>query len=442
MGASPVLQLLDFLTHATSPYHAARLVADRLRANGFIELDERADWELEPGQRAFVMRAGASVIAFQVGQKPPSEGGFLAIAAHTDSPNLRIKPKFEIRRDGVFEVAVEPYGGILLHTWLDRPLALAGRVVTGSGEVVLVDVPNDLLTIPSLAIHLDREVNKAGLALNPEQHLHALLGLGANGDSSHPLNEILATALGQALNQEHWFDPSQSAFDLCLLDATPAAFLGHNNAFIASGRIDNLVSTFAATQALLDTTEPTIATRVLVLFDHEEAGSGSFAGAQSTFLANVLTRVASHFAPKNANAAMRAFSASLLLSADMAHGVHPNYRDKHDDLHRPLLGQGPVLKTSSGQSYASDAVSSGALIRAAERAETPLQRFAIRNDLRCGSSLGPLVAARVGIRAVDAGIPMLAMHSCRELCATADVEPYIGLMREWYRTERIPGARY
>lgn len=441
MLASAV-DLLDFLNQAKSPYHAAQTVAERLRRAGFIELDERQPWTAEPGQRAFVTRAGASLVAFEIGQKPPSEAGYLIVGAHTDSPNLRVKPNFELRGTQSFGLSVEPYGGLLLHSWLDRPLALAGRIVTRNGEVSLVEVPQGLLTIPSLAIHLQRDVNQQGLILNPQQHLRPLLGLDPTGTAPHPLKEILMGALTRTLGTN---DPSHleyCAFDLCLLDATTAAFVGQNDAFIASGRIDNLVSAYAGLAALLEAAEPNPSTKVLVLYDHEEVGSRSFAGAQSTLLGDVLSRLACRLAPTDPEATYRAMAASLLLSADMAHALHPNYNDKHDDLHRPLLGRGPVLKTNAGQSYATDAVSAAAISEAALRAGLELQRFVTRSDLPCGSTIGPLAASRQGIRTVDIGNPMLAMHSCRELCAAADVVPYAQLMFEWYRTTRNPHPRH
>jgi aspartyl aminopeptidase len=240
-------------------------------------------------------------------------------------------------------------------------------------------------------------------------------------------------AVEQTLNSSQF---EVSAFDLCLRDATPATLLGHEDAFIASGRIDNLVSTYAGLSALLDATEPHPSTKVLVLYDHEEVGSRSFAGAQSTLLGDVLTRLANRLSPTDSEASYRAMAASLLLSADMAHALHPNYNDKHDDLHRPLLGRGPVLKSNAGQSYATDSVSAAAIHDAASRANIELQRFVTRSDMPCGSTIGPLAASRQGIRTVDIGNPMLAMHSCRELCAASDIVPYTQLMHEWYRTTR------
>jgi aspartyl aminopeptidase len=427
-----VNDLLDFLNCAKSPYHAAHRVTQILGASGYIELDERAAWHPEPGLRAFIRRAGASIVAFELGRCPPSESGYVIIGAHTDSPHLRVRPNYHTHGAGLVQLSVEPYGSPLLHTWLDRPLGLAGRVVTRGGEVVLVDLDRPLLTIPSLAIHLQRDVNTTGLVLNPQQHLRPLLVIDAD---EHPKDHLL-DMLTQALTESGiTLDLTEiSAFDLCLLDATEAQLQGKTGDFVASGRIDNLVSCFAALNALLQAGPYSDCTRVLVLYDHEEVGSCSFGGAQSTLLGSVLDRLAQRMSPADPEAASRAKASSLLLSADMAHAVHPNFPDKHDDLHRPTLGRGPVIKTNSNQSYATDAVSAAALHAAAARANVVLQRFATRNDIPCGSTIGPLTAARQGIRTVDVGNPMLAMHACRELCAASDVPPYISVLTEWYRT--------
>jgi aspartyl aminopeptidase len=434
-----VEDLLAFLNRAKSPYHASDRVTQVLRSAGYVELDERATWNPEPGLCAFVQRAGASVVAFEVGRRPPAEGGYLIIGAHTDSPNLRLKPNYHTHAAGLLTLAVEPYGGLLLSTWLDRSLSLAGRVVTGSGAVVLIEIDRPILTIPSLAIHLQRDVNTQGLVLNPQQHLRPLLGIDFAEPPKDHFRDLLNAALGQAgLSLD---TPEITAFDLCLLDATEARLEGKDGDFVASGRIDNLVSCFAALSALVAAGPSVDATRVLVLYDHEEVGSRSFAGAQSTLLGDVLDRLAQRMSPEDAEAAYRATATSLLLSADMAHAVHPNFPDKHDDLHRPALGRGPVLKTNANQSYATDAVSAAALQSAAARAGVVPQRFVTRSDIACGSTIGPMTAAREGIRTVDVGNPMLAMHACRELCASADFAPYLKLLTEWYRTETLQHPR-
>lgn len=431
VSASP---LLDFLGSAKSPYHAAQIVTEALRKAGYVELDERARWDPEPGLRAFVQRGGAAIVAFELGLRPPAESGYLIVGAHTDSPNLRIKPNYRVEGKGITSLAVEPYGGVLLYTWLDRSLSIAGRCVTRGGDVHLIDIPRPVLTIPSLAIHLQRDVNTQGLVLNPQQHLRPILCIDFEEKPKDHLRDVLEEALAGLSGGGVSFDEI-AGFDLCLLDAVEARVEGKSGDFITGGRIDNLVSCQAALNAMLDAGPVKDASRVLVLYDHEEVGSRSFAGAQSSLLGAVLDRLAQRLSPGDSEAAFRATSSSLLLSADMAHAVHPNFPDKHDDLHRPLLGKGPVAKTNANQSYATDAVSAAMLNAAAGRAGITLQRYSARNDMPCGSTIGPLAAARQGIRTVDVGNPMLAMHACRELCAAADYSPYVDLLTEWYRTE-------
>lgn len=425
--------LVDFLNRARTPYHAAKAVSQSLRDAGYIELDERSAWATKPGQRGFVVR-GASVVAFELGGSPPASSGFLIVGAHTDSPNLRLKPNYRIGGSGLTSLAVEPYGGVLLSTWLDRPLTLAGRIVMKTGDVHLIEIDQPILTVPSLAIHLQRDVNTQGLVLNPQQHLRPLLCLEPDTESLDPLQALLMQAFATP-NGVTDLGPI-SSFDLCLLDVTAARLEGGSGDFVCSGRIDNLLSCYAALEALFEAGPIGDATRVLVLYDHEEVGSRSYAGAQSTLLGDILTRLARLLSPDDAESSFRALAASLLLSADMAHAAHPNYPEKHDEQHRPLLGRGPVLKSNANQSYATDAISAAALHAAAERAGIVLQCYTARNDMPCGSTIGPLAAARHGIRTVDVGNPMLAMHSCRELCAAADLAPYVQLITQWYRTTR------
>lgn len=423
--------LVDFLNRSKTPYHAAKTVSQALIDAGFIELDERAAWVPSPGQRGFVVRGGASIVAFEIGERPPASSGYVIVGAHTDSPNLRLKPNYRVGGSGLASLAVEPYGGVLLSTWLDRPLSLAGRVMTNHGVLHLIELAQPILIVPSLAIHLQRDVNSQGLILNPQQHLRPLLCLQNDGESTDPLGELLTQVLASTDGVTN--PGSISSFDLCLLDATEARLEGKSGDFVSSGRIDNLLSCYAGLNAMLEAGPIGEATRVLVLYDHEEVGSRSHSGAQSTLLGDVLTRLARLLSPDDAEASFRALAASVLLSADMAHAAHPNYPDKHDEQHRPLLGRGPVLKTNVNQSYATDAVSAAAIHAAAERAGIVLQRYTARNDIPCGSTIGPLAAARHGIRTVDVGNPMLAMHSCRELCAAADLDPYVQLLKQWFR---------
>ncbi len=416
--------LLSFLDASKTPYHAVRELARRLKEAGFRLFQEPDTWQVEPGTRGFVVRAGGSIVAFELGRKPAAEAGFVLIGAHTDSPNLRLKPQPDLSNVGYRQLSVEVYGGVLLSTWLDRDLSLAGRVVLADGTSELIDLERPLCRIPNLAIHLNREVNSAGLVLNAQTHLLPVLGLEAEPGGFEAL-----LAEGLQGTPSHGAQPSDVlGFDLCLYDTQRAALAGSQNEFLLSSRLDNLASCQAGLQALLGASPDLEATRVLAFYDHEEVGSQSASGARSQLMSDLLARLARSFSPKDESALPRAISRSLLVSADMAHGVHPNYPDKHDKQHRPLLGKGPVIKVNVNQSYASDAASTAAFAAACRAVSVVPQYFSSRNDSPCGSTIGPISAARLGLRTVDVGNPMLSMHSCREMAAVADVAPMIRVL--------------
>jgi aspartyl aminopeptidase len=415
--------LAAFIAAAPTSYHAVQTVAARLEARGFTRCDERLAFALSPGGRGYVVRAG-SIIAFVVGTDSPERAGFRLLGAHTDSPNLRLKPRSEFESSGFRQLAVEVYGGVLLSTWLDRDLGLAGRVVLSDGSEPLVNLSRPLFRIPNLAIHLNREVNKEGPNLNPQQHLNPIVSLEGSNDT--PLTERLARALDSG--------PSSGVrakdiigFDLALYDVQAPTVGGQNDEFLFSARLDNLASCHAALSALLDGAESP-STRVIALYDHEEVGSQSAVGARSRFLESVLDRLATGYPGAGSEAFARALAGSLLVSADMAHAVHPNYSDKHDKLHRPVLGGGPVLKTNNNQAYATDGAGAAEFVRACRSLEIEPQYFVARNDMPCGSTIGPISAARLGIPTVDVGNPMLSMHSCREMAGVADIRPMIRVL--------------
>ncbi|MEO6603118.1 MAG: M18 family aminopeptidase [Polyangiaceae bacterium] len=416
--------LLSFLDASKTPYHAVRELSRRLTAAGFRRFQEPDAWQVDPGARGFVVRAGGSIVAFEVGSKPPADAGFILIGAHTDSPNLRLKPQPEVSNVGYRQLSVEVYGGVLLSTWLDRDLSVAGRVVFADGKTELVDLGRSVCRIPNLAIHLNREVNSAGLVLNAQTHVVPVLGLESEpGGFEALLSEAL---MGTPSSGAQVSDVL--GFDLCLYDTQRAAFAGLGQEFLLSSRLDNLASCHAALVALLSASPGPEATRVVALYDHEEVGSQSASGARSHFLSDLLERLARSFSPKDASALPRAVSRSLLVSADMAHAVHPNYADKHDKQHRPLLGKGPVIKVNVNQAYASDAPSVAAFGAACRAVGVVPQYFSSRNDSPCGSTIGPISAARLGLRTVDVGSPMLSMHSCREMAAVSDVAPMIRVL--------------
>ncbi len=417
--SNPAHDLLALIDASPTPYHAVAEVARRLEAHGFVRLRESDSWSLSVPGRFYVIRAGSSLAAFVLGEKPPAEAGFLLIGAHTDSPNLRVKPQPEITSCGYHQLAVEPYGGLLLHTWLDRDLSLAGRVViddgTASGRSHLVDFRRPLLRIPNLAIHLNRGVNSEGLKLNAQTHMVPILGLEAEQPGREPRLASLLCAELQRAGVD--CDPARVvAFDLCLYDVQPATLAGLDDELILAPRLDNLASCYAAVRALCGATAARAETRGIVLYDHEEVGSQSAQGAMSPFLHDLLGRIAG--APE---ALARAVARSLLISADMAHALHPNYAEKHEPGHRPLLGKGPVIKSNAAQAYASDAETISRFALLCRSVGVTPQYFVSRSDLACGSTIGPITAGRVGLRTVDVGSPLLSMHSVREMAATADV---------------------
>ena len=423
--------LLTYIDQSPTPYHAVIETAGRLEAVGYSLLEEGDAWTLSPGDRRYVIRAGGSIAAFEVGSTAPAEAGFRVIGAHTDSPNLRIKPSPDVREHGYHQLAVEPYGGVLLHTWLDRDLTIAGRVtlaIDGETETRLVDFERPLLRVPNLAIHLYRELNQEGLKLNAQRHLSPLLGLGDDAD----FVELLCAELGR---EGAMVDRDQVlAFDLMTYDTQRSVRSGANGEFIHAPRLDNLASSHAGIEALIQAgaAGPSAATRVVVLYDHEEVGSRSTQGAGGTFLADTLERIAIGAKGSDAESMARAVSRSWLISADMAHAIHPNYADRHEPGHRPKLGAGPVIKTNSNQAYATDAESAGFFASLCARVGVTPQNFVTRSDLGCGSTIGPISAARVGIRTVDVGNPMLSMHSIREMAASADVDPMIEVLAEFF----------
>jgi aspartyl aminopeptidase len=427
----PVRDLLGYIDRSPTPYHAVAESARRLEAAGFESAREADLWRFSPGERRYVVRNEGSLVAFEVGSAAPPAAGFRMIGAHTDSPNLRLKPRADVSAHGYRQLSVETYGGVLLHSWLDRDLSLAGRVTFLDGGTVrtaLVDFERPLLRVPSLAIHLNRDVNTAGLQLNAQQHVVPVLGL----ESAPPLANMLAEELA-ARSVARVDAGALLGFDLMCYDVQRSGTGGAQGEFILAPRLDNLASCHAALTALLDAARaPAPAfTRVVALYDHEEVGSRTPHGAAGPFLLETLERVVAGFKGEEPQGLARALAASTLLSVDMAHAVHPNYADKHDPGHRPVLGAGPTIKVNANQSYATDSVTAALFGSICARLGVRPQHFVSRSDLPCGSTIGPITASRLGVRAVDVGNPMLSMHSCREMAGTADVEPMIRVLRAY-----------
>jgi aspartyl aminopeptidase len=431
--AEPVSDLLAYLDASPTPYHAVAETAARLEAAGYRRLFESDVWELGAGDRSYVVRGDGSLIAFEIGSDDPARAGLRIVGAHTDSPNLRVRPLPDRVAQGLRQLSVEPYGGLLLHTWMDRDLSLAGRVVVAADgdprqlRTVLVDFARPLLRIPNLAIHLYRELAAEGLKLNPQAHAIPVLGLA----EAPTLRELVVEELERAGEGGVDVDDVLS-FDLMAYDVQGATISGADGEFLHSARLDNLASCHAAVTALLAAGRESqgAATRIVILSDHEEVGSRTAIGAAGPFLADLCDRIALAL-ELDRESVTRMFSRSWVASADMAHAVHPNYADRHDAEHMPLLGAGPVLKVNSNQSYATAAPGAARFVACCREAEVTPQFFTARADQGCGSTIGPITATRLGIETVDVGNPMLSMHSIREMAATADVAPMIDVLAAW-----------
>ena len=405
--------LLDFIDGSPSPFHAVANASARLDAAGFGGIDESAPFPEGPGGH-YLVRNG-TLIGWFVPPDASPETPFRLVGAHTDSPNLRVKPRPDRSSAGFRQLGVEVYGGVLLNSWLDRDLGLSGRVAVDDGiggvDQRLVRVDRPLLRVPQLAIHLDREIRENGLLLNPQQHLSPLWGLGDTDEGGFV--RFLAGELG--------IDESQVlAWDLMLHDLTPSCLLGLDGDLLSVPRLDNLHSAFAATEALaVQHDRATGQVAAIALFDHEEVGSTSETGAAGALLGQVLERTVLARGGGRAEL-LQALAGSACLSADGAHATHPNYADRHEPDHHIRLNEGPALKLNANLRYATDSVAAAAAVIACRDAGVPLQRFVNRTDLPCGSTIGPLTAAQLGISTADLGAPQLAMHSARELGGADD----------------------
>jgi len=446
------------MSEAVTQFHAVEEAAKILRAAGFTQISEKkdSDWKVVPGGRYFFTRNQSSIVAFAVGGKWKPGNGFTIFGAHTDSPVLKVKPKSKTTANGYHQVAIETYGGGLWYTWFDRDLSIAGRVIVASEdgdkfESRLVRIRKAIVRIPNLAIHLNREVNTAGFAPNTQNHLLPILAstvqaelMGADkevierpsisgpdlGSAPEPLTEhhpLLIRLLAQELKVE----PARiREFELCLYDTQPPAITGGLDEFVVSRGLDNLCMSYVSLRALvdsLDTLKDDEQIRMVALFDNEEIGSNTMMGADSALLPQVLKRING-----DASSFDSAIAKSILVSADMAHGVHPNYADKHEPGHRPMLHKGLVIKQNANQRYATTSVTTFLLSEVARRHAIPLQKFVVRNDMGCGSTIGPILASQLGVRTIDVGIAQWAMHSIRETCATTDLATSYRLFKAFF----------
>ena len=410
-------ELIDFLYNSPTAYHAASSVKDMLDNDGFTELFEKDSWSLEKGKKYYLVKNDSAVIAFKVGNGDIEKDGFRIIGSHTDAPGFKIKPNAEMKsEDHYVRLNTEVYGGPILYTWFDRPLGIAGRVILKGKsplkpEVRLVNVNKPVLIIPSLAIHMNRSVND-GYAFNKQKDTLPLVGfVNEKLEKEGYLISLLTKELG--VNKEDILD-----FDLFLYEYEKGCIMGINDEFISSGKLDDQWMVFAGIKALMNSTDID-STKVMICIDNEEIGSLTAQGAQSNFIRRTLERISIALS-KNTEEFFRALSNSLMISADLAHAVHPNLPEKHDPSSRPVLGNGPVLKIAASGSYSTEGVAAGVFESVCKEANVPMQKFVNRSDVRGGTTIGPMSAADLCIPVVDMGAPILGMHSVRELATVKD----------------------
>lgn len=410
-------RIRDLVMSSPTAYHAAEEVARQLTAAGFTRLDETEPWHLAAG--GYVVVRDGAVIAWALPERGAAAAPINLLGAHTDSPGFRLKPAPAAPREGWQTIGVEVYGGPLLNSWLDRDLRVGARLALADGRTVLAATEGAVARIPQLAVHLDRGVNAEGVKLDRQQHTRPILGLETAGQ----LVDELAAAAG--------VDAAEvAAVDGFVVDAQAPARLGLDAALLASGRLDNLVSVHAGLHALLAATAPQGAIPMLAAFDHEEVGSASRTGAAGPFLEDVLARIRAGLGA-DLETVKRANAASWSVSSDVGHAVHPNYPSHHDDEVRPHAGRGPILKINADQRYTTDAAGEALWRGLSQRAGVPVQHFVSRNSIPSGSTIGPISATRLGFRTLDVGIPILSMHSARELAALEDVLGLERVLREF-----------
>jgi len=441
--------LISFINKSPSPYHVIDECKCRLVAAGYVELKETEHWTIAANDKYFVTRNHSTIVAFSVGGAFKPGNGFSAIGAHTDSPCLKVKPISRKVKQGYLQVGVECYGGGTWHTWFDRDLKLAGRVVikNGSGlEHKLLHINRPILRLPNIAIHLHRELGTK-FEFNKENHFSAVLGTAVAESLDHLNLDGVPTKEGEKDNERHHsillnmvaneLNIDKSAirdFDLCLADCQDGTLAGALEEFIFAPRLDNLLSSYCALQALIEeedslSSDPNV--RVVCLFDNEEVGSESAQGAGSSIMELILRRISAN--SDNKTAYEESMPKSLLLSCDVAHAIHPNYSDKHEENHQPAFHKGMVIKHNANQRYASTAITVSLFREVAEKVGMQLQDFVIKQDMACGSTIGPIISAKLGIPVVDMGAPILSMHSIREMGDVSSVHQSICLFKSFFK---------
>ena len=404
-------ELIEFIDSSPSPWHAVASMESLLAAAGFVRLEEEDRWQLVTGGRYYCARGGSSLIAFVPGNGSLVETGYRIVGAHTDSPGFRVKPKPALPGDGLIRLAIEVYGGPILATFSDRDLSLAGRVVVRN-DTKLLRFEKPLVRLPNLPIHMNRDVNEHGLKYNKQTELPLVLGLLEEGGNAEANFRGLLAGAARCKAEDIL------SWELAVYDVQKGCLWGANEEFIADGQLDNLGSTHAALSALISTEKPE-ATCVAAFFDHEEVGSESANGASGSFIADMLARIGVQ-AGLDEEDRRRVMARSFFVSADMAHAYHPNFPNAFEPGHKVTVNKGPVIKTNSNQRYTTNAETAARFMRFCEQAKVPYQQYAHRSDLGCGSTIGPMVAAQLGVPSVDVGSPMWAMHSARESAGVED----------------------
>ncbi len=410
-------ELIDFLYDSPTAFHAVENVEEQLMKENFVKLNEGDEWKIEKGGKYFTTKNGSALIAFTVGSDNIEEKGFRLIGAHTDSPGFRIKPNAEmVAEKSYLKLNTEVYGGPIVNTWLDRPLAVAGRVTLMSEnplkpEIRLMNINKPIMIIPNLAIHMNREVN-SGVELNKQNHVLPLVGMiNEELEKDNFILKLIASEL--KVEMDKIID-----FDLFLYEFEKGCLVGVNEEFISSARLDDLQNIHSGIKALIDC-KNTKATNVMVCYDNEEIGSSTKQGADSEMLAIILERIVLALGG-NRDKYLRSIAHSFIISADNAHAVHPNYVEKHDPTNRPIINNGPVIKINANQSYTTDSESGAVFEMICKRCEVPYQKFVNRSDVRGGSTIGPINSTHLNMRSVDIGLPQLSMHSVREMAGVKD----------------------
>lgn len=418
--------LIDFLKNSSSPFHVVDNTADILKENGFNRLDIKSKWELKENSKYFVTKNDSAIIAFTTGKKSELTNGLKIVGAHTDSPSIKIKPQPEFEdADHYLKLNTEVYGGPILNTWFDRPLTLAGRVSIlkdGNLENVNINFEDPLMIIPNLAIHLNRKVNE-GQEIDKQKDLIPIIKtIDENEDIENYLINLIAEEL--EVDSNNILD-----FDLYLRDTEAPIVMGSKKEFLNAGQIDDLGMAHAGLRALLESNHNSF--KLLVLFDNEEIGSNTDVGADSPLLSNLIERIVYSLDGSRADY-LQIIENTFMISADMAHAVHPNRSEKHDPTNKPVINKGPVVKISSNRRYTTDSYSGGYIKKLCNENDIPYQNFVNNSNERGGSTIGPLNLRHLGVKSVDIGNPVLSMHSIRELYGLKDHELAIDLLTAFY----------